>query len=219
LRLLDIGCGSAVFLKLAHEQGYDVFGLDSSREAAEWASKEVPERVFCGTVEDLINAGQSFDLLVLLHVLEHVLDPFQYLRKLRELLRPNGGLIIQVPNVQSLQSRIFGSRWYGLDCPRHICNFSLYSLLFLLGRCGFRIEKVRHFSFRDNAAAIVSSLLPRLDPILQRIRSSKREDRMVRTWLGVSELVYFLLVMSAQPFAWAEAKLGRGGTVTVYATL
>lgn len=218
-RLLDIGCGSGVFLKLARDTGFDAYGLDSSQEAAECASREVPERVFLGTEEDLIGSGESFDLVVMLHVLEHVVNPFEYLKRVRGLLRRPGGLIVQVPNVESLQARLLKDRWYGLDPPRHICNFSQYSLLYLLGRAGFRIERVRHFSLRDNAAAIVSSVLPGLDPIAQRIRNSGRSNKLLDTRLGISELLYFLLVMSTQPLAWAESKLGRGGTVTVYATL
>jgi len=218
-RLLDIGCGSAVFLKLAREAGYNAFGLDSSARAASLAAKEVPDKVFCGTEEDLITAGESFDILTLFHVLEHVPDPFKYLRRLRRLVRRPGGVLIQVPNLASCQARWFGSRWYGLDCPRHVCNFTLSSLLHLLGRCGYRIERVRHFSLRDNAAAIVSSLLPRLDPIAQRIRKGERMNRIHPVWTEMSELLYFALVVTAQPLAWGEARLGRGGTITVYSTL
>lgn len=218
-RLLDIGCGSAVFLKLAKEAGYDAFGLDLSERAAGLAATEVPDRIFCGTEEDLIAAGEAFDILVLLHTLEHVLDPYQYLRKIRSLLRRPGGLIIQVPNMESYQARLLGPRWYGLDCPRHVCNFTLYALLYLLGRCGYRVERVRHFSLRDNAAAIVSSVFPRLDPIGQRIRNAARTRGIDQLFMGMSELLYFALVMSLQPLAWGESRLGRGGTVTVYATL
>jgi len=218
-RLLDIGCGSGVFLKLAKEAGFDAYGLDLSEQAAKLAAREVPERIFCGTEEALITAGESYDVLVLLHTLEHVLDPFQYLKRIRQLLRRPGGLMVQVPNVGSCQASLLGSRWYGLDCPRHICNFSLYSLLFLLGRCGFRIERISHFSLRDNAAAMVSSVFPGLDPIAQRIRYSSNAGRMRKLTMGISEFLYFALVMSAQPLAWGEARLGRGGTVTVYATL
>jgi len=218
-RLLDIGCGSAVFLKLAKEAGFDAFGLDFSEQAARLAAQEVPERVFCGTVEDLIEASEFFDILVLLHTLEHVLDPFQYLKKIRKMVRRPGGLIIQVPNVGSYQASVLGSRWYGLDCPRHLCNFTQYSLLHLLGRCGFRIERVRHFSLRDNAAAMVSSLLPGLDPIAQRIRTRGQPTKLRKVSLAVSESFYFALVLAIQPLAWMESKLGRGGTLTVYATL
>jgi len=78
---------------------------------------------------------------------------------------------------------------------------------------------VRHFSLRDNAAAIVSSLLPRLDPIAQRIRKGERMNRIHPVWTEMSELLYFALVVTAQPLAWGEARLGRGGTITVYSTL
>ena len=78
---------------------------------------------------------------------------------------------------------------------------------------------MRHFSLRDNAPAIVSSLFPSLDPIGRRIRDSLEQQQTGQVGRGVAELVYFALVMSAQPLAWIESKMGRGGTVTVHATL
>ena len=219
LRLLDIGCGSGVFLKLAHEAGFDAYGLDRSTAAVQAAGKEVPNRVFLGSEEDLIADDESFDILAMFHTLEHLTDPFRYLKSIRRLLRRPGNLVVQVPNGQSWQARLLGPRWYGFDCPRHICNFTLYSLLYLLGRAGFRIERVRHFSLRDNAPAIVSSLFPGLDPIGRRIRDSIEKRQTGQMGRGVAELVYFALVMSAQPLAWIESKMGRGGTVTVHATL
>jgi hypothetical protein len=88
----------------------------------------------------------------------------------------------------------------------------------MLRRAGFRVRRVRHFSLRDNAAALVSSLFPALDPMSRKVRLL-REGKTSRT-LGflVREAVYFGLLVLAQPFAALEAALGRGATVTVFAT-
>ena len=163
------------------------------------------------------NTGEEFDVLTLFHSFEHITDPFRYLKNLRKLLRKEGSLVVQVPNVGSLQARIFGSRWYGLDCPRHIYNYSTFSLLHVLGRAGYRILRVRHFSLRDNSAALVSSLFPFLDPMSQRVKLLRRKGKIDSLGLRIKTIVYFGLFVLAQPFALLEAALGRGGTVTVYA--
>ena len=217
LRCLDIGCGEATFVRSALAAGLDAYGLDQAEEAVLLA--DLPGRVFSGSERDLIEKGEKFDLITLFHALEHMLDPFAYLRGLQKLLSRPGGLIVQVPNRDSLQARIFGRRWYGLDCPRHVCNYSLYSVLYLLGKAGYRIRRVRHFSLRDNAAAIVSSLLPVLDPMSQKVKRIRRSGSSHSAGLLMKEGAYFACFLLAQPLAALEAALGRGGTVTIYATL
>jgi SAM-dependent methyltransferase len=217
LRCLDIGCGEATFVRLALAAGMDAYGLDQAEEAVLLAG--LPGRIFSGSERELIERGEKFDLITLFHALEHMLDPFAYLRGLQKLLSRPGGLIVQVPNRDSLQARIFGRRWYGLDCPRHVCNYSLYAVLYLLGKAGYRIRRVRHFSLRDNAAAIVSSLFPVLDPMSQKVKRIRRSRSSHSAGLLVKEGAYFGLFLLAQPLAALEAALGRGGTVTIHATL
>jgi len=118
-----------------------------------------------------------------------------------------------------LQARILGRFWYGLDCPRHVCNYSLFSILYLLGKAGYRIRRVRHFSLRDNAAAMVSSLFPWLDPMSQKVERVRKGRSSHSAALLLKEFAYLGLLLCAQPLAAFEAALGRGGTVTVYATL
>ena len=218
LRLLDIGCGSGTFLKLAQEAGFRVQGLEASPEAGKAAEKILPGRVAVGDEEGLIRSGATFDVLTLFHVLEHLPRPLDYLRRIRRLMTENGGLVIQVPDSHSIQAALLGSRWYGLDCPRHIHNFTARALVELLKRAGFRVRRMRHFSLRDNAAALVSSLFPSLDPMSRKVRLLRETKRARSVGLPVREAVYFGLLILAQPLAAAEASLGRGATVTVYAT-
>ena len=217
-RLLDIGCGSGSFLKLAREAGFRVQGLEASPEAAEAAEKILPGRVVVGDERELIRSGATFHVLTLFHVLEHLPRPLDYLRRIRRLLAEDGGLVVQVPNSHSIQAALLGSRWYGLDCPRHIHNFTARALIELLRRAGFRVRRVRHFSLRDNAAALVSSLFPFLDPMSQKVRLLRETKRARSLGLSAREAVYFGLLILAQPLAALEAALGRGATVTVYAT-
>jgi len=216
-RLLDIGCGSGIFVKLAREAGFDAHGLDMAQRAISEGRDAGIDQLFCSTEEELRQTGERFDIVTMFHTLEHVIDPFQYLKRVRGLLKKPGSLIVQVPNRGSLQARVYGARWYGLDCPRHVCNYNRYSLLYLLGRCGFRIRRIRHFSLRDNAAAIVSSALPGLDPMSGKVRALQSVGDAGGLPEILKEAVYFGLVLGAQPLALLEAALQRGGTITVHA--
>ena len=218
LRLLDIGCGSGTFVRMARGAGIEAYGLEMSPEAVAIAETEIPGAILQGTEDDILARKERFDIVTMFHALEHMPDPFRFLKKLQGLLEPDGSLVVQVPNSQSLQARIFGSRWYGLDCPRHLYNYSDFSLFHLLGRAGYTVRTVRHFSLRDNAAAMASSFLPSLDPMSNRVKRLREKGRRQSSLSVVSDGLYFGLLWLMQPLALLEAFFGRGGTVTIWAT-
>lgn len=218
VRLLDVGCGGGSFLQAALEAGFDAYGLEQSPEACRIAEREAPGRVIQGSESELAAQGESYDVVTLFHALEHLPQPFKYLKGLQKLLRKPGTLLVQVPNAQSIQARLTGRRWYGLDCPRHLYNYNPYALMHLLGRAGFRVHRLRHFSLRDNAAALASSLLPFLDPMSQRVRLLRRTGRLHSAGLALREAAYLPTLVLCQPLAWLEAQAGRGGSIAAYCT-
>lgn len=218
-RLLDIGCGPGTFVKLAREAGLDAYGLEMSPEAVVLASAEAPGRIFQGDEPDLVGAGEEFDAITLFHTLEHVPQPFKYLKGLHKLVRRPGHLILQVPNSQSLQARLLGPRWYGLDSPRHLYNYSNFAVMHLLGRAGYRIKRSKHFSLRDNACCLVSSLFPALDPMASRVRARARGKVRNGLLAATSNAAYLGLMLMAQPWAGLEAALGQGASILIETTL
>ncbi len=104
------------------------------------------------------------------HVLEHLYEPHAYMEAAHELLRPDGRLVIQVPNAASWQFLLLGENWSGLDVPRHLLTFRASDLEVLLDRCGFEAVRYKYFSLRDNPAGLATSLAPWLDPMARRVR-------------------------------------------------
>jgi len=207
--LLDIGCGSGAFLHLARRRGFVAHGLDLSAQAVAIAQRRYDLDVRQGGTDSKAWEGYTFDFITMFHVLEHLTDPRGTLIFAAEHLKPGGSLIIQVPNVSSLQARLFGTRWYGLDVPRHIINFTPEGLNHLLRKAGLEGKTVTRFSLRDNPASLASSLAPRLDPIGRKARKL-RAGAISR---ALTEILYFALVLTALPFAWLESALGYGGTL------
>ncbi len=211
--LLDVGCGSGLFLALAQGSGFASHGMDVSARAVRVVREQYGIEARQGAVGDDVWEGLQFDFVTLFHVLEHLTDPGAALAYARALLKPGGSLIVQVPNLSSLQSRFFGSRWYGLDVPRHIINFTPTGLRLLLDKAGLVIESSARFSLRDNPASIASSLVPALDPIARAVRGSKT-GALVKS---VLDFGYFGLVLTCLPLALLESVLGLGGTIWVQA--
>jgi 2-polyprenyl-3-methyl-5-hydroxy-6-metoxy-1,4-benzoquinol methylase len=218
LRLLDIGCGGATLLGILRKHGFEVLGFDASPEAAAIANADHGVQVVTGArLQDADFSNAAFDVVTLFHVMEHVPDPHALLAEVRRILRAGGRLILQVPNIESWQFRLFGVRWYGLDIPRHVINYSGKSMQQLLSVSGFRARRVRHFNLRDNAPALASSLFPSLDPASRRVRASRRflKESELLAWARHS--LYLATVVAAFPFAMAESLAGFGATVMIEA--
>ncbi len=211
--LLDVGCGSGTFLHLARQRGFTAHGMDLSPQAVSAARRQYGLDVRQGAIGGTAWGGSRFDFVTMFHVLEHLTDPRDALNFAAAHLNPGGSLIIQVPNADSLQAHLFGTRWYGLDVPRHTVNFTRKGLQHLLSATGFEGAVVSRFSLRDNPASLASSLIPALDPI-------GRSGRGLKTGAvsgAAAEAAYFGLVLAALPFAALESALGYGGTIWVQA--
>ena len=215
--VLDVGCGSGTLLGLLKHRGFRVTGLDFSAEAAAIAKAENGVDVAVGSLEEAHFPAESFDVVTLFHVMEHVTNPRLVLAEVSRVLKPNGVAILQVPNIESWQFKIFGARWYGLDIPRHVIDYSRNSMLKLLADSGFVVNRIRHFNLRDNSPALVSSLFPSLDPVSRSVRHRKRNNDESRPVEWFRHLTYLLLVTCAYPVVLLESAFGCGATIMIEA--
>ena len=215
--LLDVGCGSGTLLGVLKRRGFRGIGIDFSEEAAGLAEAENGVRVVVGSLERAAFPDQSFDIVTLFHVMEHVANPREVLAEVFRVLRSNGAVVLQVPSIDSWQFKLFGAKWYGLDIPRHVIDYSKHAIFKLLNDSGFVVHRIRHFNLRDNAPAFVSSLFPSLDPVSRAVQHRKRnvKEPAAATWMR--HFIYFLLVISASPLAILESAFGHGATVMIEA--
>lgn len=143
--VLDIGCGSGAYLQQMQKRGWDVYGIEPSEAAATAAAAALgirSDRIFVGPAEQADWPANSFHLVTLSHVLEHLPDPQQTLIDIHRWLRPGGRVRIWVPNVESAESRVFGKLWFGLDVPRHLVHYSPTTVRRLLEGSGFEVERI-----------------------------------------------------------------------------
>lgn len=211
--VVDVGCGGGLFLRLMAERGYRVAGLDFSIDAAAVAWKQNGVPVVCATLSEPPLAPETCAAVTMFHVLEHLHDPTRYIDCARTILKPDGRLIVQVPNASCWQFRLFGSAWNGVDVPRHLIDFKVSDLDLLLEDCGFEVLRHKHFSLRDNPAGLASTLAPSLDPMARRVRGTSEGPRISL----LKDALYFGLVAASTPFTMLEAFCGAGSTVMVEA--
>jgi SAM-dependent methyltransferase len=143
-RLLEIGCASGTFLRHARDAGWDVRGIEISSDSAEIARQKFGIDVTTGTLERGAFAPRSFDAVVLWNVVEHLADPVSVLTSVKEILKDDGALVMETPNVDGLFPRLSygvssdGRFWRHPQPPTHLFEFSKKSLRRALDVAGLR---------------------------------------------------------------------------------
>ena len=135
-RLFEAGSGGGYFIEAAAAAGIEAVGLEPADDGARYAREVLAVDVRTGTFEETALPG-AFDAVCAFHVLEHVEDPWTFLVKARDLLRPGGFLFLEVPNIDSRRALRDRARWYNLAPDHHLWHFSPTTLARLVERSGF----------------------------------------------------------------------------------
>lgn len=170
-RVLDVGCGEGIFLGLARDTGAtELFGLDRSPEAVAAARERLGENVHLqqGMAETLPYADRSFDLVCAMEVIEHLEEPGAAVAEFRRVVRPDGHVIISVPNDELLP----GSN------PHHRVKFSQGRFMGLLRQ---HFPHVRLFRLVTYAGATVL-------PVGHEEMSVRLPDLEHRGWTAVASM-------------------------------
>jgi 2-polyprenyl-3-methyl-5-hydroxy-6-metoxy-1,4-benzoquinol methylase len=142
-RLLEIGSSWGGFLTLAASHGWKVAGVELSPETARWAEERGGHEVHCGSLASspFVGRGQ-FDVVVAWHVIEHLVDPLEFLRQVYSCLKPGGIMALRTPNIASFVAQVNGRLWEWFEAPTHLTLFSPRGLAKLVERAGFRAETI-----------------------------------------------------------------------------
>lgn len=156
---LDVGCGGGYAMMSLKNKGFNVTGTDFDEEAVKNAQRK-GLRVFHGDLKNINFKENSFDVILLCHVIEHVPNPIEFLKECRRILKPGGYLIAITPNAASRGHNKFKESWRGLEVPRHLQVFTPHSLSTIGVQAGFNkvIGKtcIQGFSYLTEASKMHS---------------------------------------------------------------
>jgi predicted SAM-dependent methyltransferase len=116
-----------------------VQGVELNGDVARFASEKYGLDIAIGTLEEARLPDNAFDAVTMWDVLEHVYDPATTLAEIHRILKPDGVLVIRVPNLDAWDARLFRTRWAGYDAPRHLFIFRPKTLSALLEQQGFDV--------------------------------------------------------------------------------
>jgi 2-polyprenyl-3-methyl-5-hydroxy-6-metoxy-1,4-benzoquinol methylase len=119
--LLEIGPAYGLFAFLAKRAGFEVTGIEMDSRCCDFLRSIVGITVVEGNdTLSLLGTLPKYDVIVLWQVIEHLPDPWTVLNSAAQHLVPGGVLIIDTPNPEAFQFRVFGARWTHVDAPRHV---------------------------------------------------------------------------------------------------
>lgn len=150
--LLDIGAGTGDFLAYAQSKKWKVTGIEPSSRAKELAQKKGVS--FVNSTEEL--SDNSFDVITMFHVLEHVEDLDKQLSELKRISKPNGIIIVAVPNFKSYDAKYYKEFWAAYDVPRHIWHFSKRSIKKLFSEKEIELQKIKPMYFDSFYVSLLS---------------------------------------------------------------
>ena len=136
--VLDVGCAVGTFLqKMRSRYGVRATGVDFKDLSANPSLEGVDFR--CGLFYEQDFGARRFDLVTMWHFLEHDYDPIRTLTTARDLLKPDGRLVVEVPRLDSTTFRLFGDRWPGLQAPQHTVLYDRTALLLAMDKAGLDV--------------------------------------------------------------------------------
>lgn len=153
--LLDIGCGTGDFLKVARENNWVVSGVEPDVNARKIANEKTGDSV--QDISALLEfSDQGFDVITLWHVLEHLPKLEDHIQVFQKLLKPNGKLIIAVPNYKSYDALYYQNFWAAYDVPRHLWHFSQSGMSDLFNKFGFKLSARHPMKFDSFYVSLLS---------------------------------------------------------------
>lgn len=164
-RLLDIGCAVGFLMEQAMREGFEAEGIELNEKAVKIASSKGLNVKKCALQESGYRKN-IFDVVILNHVLEHIIEPNRFMQEVRSVLNDDGILVMGVPNHNSLVARLFRRQWYGWGIPEHIWHFDRKSFRSLLYNNGFKVKEMvqnsQYYlfskSFRKNSMGVVAKI-------------------------------------------------------------
>lgn len=144
-KVLDVGSAAGFFLKAAKDAGWDAYGVEPNKWMVEWGNRQYGLHMKNGTLESAGFKKDFFDVVTLWDVLEHVAGPKETLRQVHGLLKKDGVVVVNFPNIGSTLARVAGRRWWFLTSV-HLYYFTPETLAKMLEQTGFEVVVMkRHY--------------------------------------------------------------------------
>ncbi|MHC4889988.1 MAG: class I SAM-dependent methyltransferase [Planctomycetota bacterium] len=217
-RILDIGCGNGRFLGYLIKRGYDGYGIELPGKAANRATQIPGLKLKVGSLTEEDFGEDFFDCICMWHVFEHLAEPKKTLQIIQNILKPSGCLTMSMPNIDSLQSKVFRGKWLHLDPPKHLFYLAPPNLMSAMKEFGFKLIKKKYFSLEQNPFGMQQStlncLLRKREVLFEALKGNITYTKEYSRFCIILQKLFCLGTFPAFALLAAlEAALRKGGTM------
>ena len=226
-KILDIGCGRGLFMNIMRQGGWNVEGSELNKETASYAEQVYGLKVYSEKITDHSLKPESYNVINVCGVLEHLKEPNEVLNECHHLLKNDGLLVVLVPDIRSLEFKIGRENWFHLDLPFHLFHFSEKGLVRLLQKKGFNIKRVKRFHLEYSPFGWLQTLLNlskiKFNLFYDLLKSGNLRGKKLKGIKSKDILITLTLLPIYFPLSFVFSimepiLLRRGGIIQVYAT-
>ncbi|MEI7594220.1 MAG: class I SAM-dependent methyltransferase [Bacteroidota bacterium] len=218
-KILDIGCGNGRFLMSINKAGnFNLFGIELAGNSAKRAARHSEINLKVGRLQKDNFESETFDVITLFHVFEHLDNPSEILDIIDGIIKKNGHLVMSFPNIGSNQSKRYKGNWLHLDPPRHLFFFENTDFIKIMESRGYELVKEDYFSTEQNPFGLIQSQLnnwvKKRDLLFESLKGNSDYLKGYSKFKLMLQKMFFLLCF---PYAicidFFESKCKEGATV------
>ncbi len=196
--ILEVGCSNGNFLAFLKTQGFNVYGIEPGKKAAQRA-RDTGLDVEAVSLEDF-QTDKKFDLIIMRHVLEHLADPIADLKKIKNMLKTDGKIYCVLPNAGAIERKIFKNDWYAWQIPFHFFHYNNKTIGLLAEEVGIGVLSV---SYSYLPIIIIRSIGLKLE--------RKGRKKIARYFEGKKPIISLTFL----PFSIISGVIGKSGAMSV----
>lgn len=166
-KMLEIGCGYGFLLYEFKKSGWECLGIEPSEKAVKFGKDTLELNIHKGYLHDCQCPNNSFDLVILMDVIEHISEPQKFLNSILNYLKNDGILVLGTGNICSLNAMIARSAWSYFGSWEHISFYSPRSIRFLLSKMGLSHIKIIKRSYSGSKASNLLSLIKNIKIVMK----------------------------------------------------
>jgi SAM-dependent methyltransferase len=187
-KLIEIGSGFGYLLNFLKQDGWDVMGLEPLKGCCQFSESEFGIKAIPKIIEEAALDENSVDVVLMMHVIEHVPDPFGTFKEVYRVLRPGGYFILETPRYDTLMFKLLGKRERSLSCDGHIYFFTSDTLKNMATNAGFKVQINDYVGRSLTLERLVWNIgvISKSDSVKQALKWISTKLRFKKIWLKLN---------------------------------
>jgi len=187
-KLIELGSGFGYLLNFFKQDGWDVMGVEPLRGCCQFAESEFEIKTIPKTIEEAALDENSVDVVLMMHVIEHVPDPYGTFKEVYRILKPGGYFILETPRYDTLTFKLLGKRERSISCDGHIYFFTADTFKKMATNAGFKVHDNDYVGRSLTLERLVWNIgvISKNDSVKQTLKWISTKLRFKKIWLKLN---------------------------------